>query len=259
MEKLFFLDTVSCARLLSDEIFQQRLISNLPETWRERIEKTNNTELRISRIAVYTLLAEAVLCEAGRIYPEDVFTSEMGAKKIPSLIFTKNGKPYLSGTAYGISISHTDGLSLVAISDKENDEIGVDIEKINERTVSVAQRFLSRYTEKFHILPYDLFAEYEYLDREDIFLYTLDENGLSRLDNYDILFTDIVTGNEGSVLDWCTTEALLKADGGGFASLPQIKQISDKGAPRTGKIIYKNIPYAVSLCKLPGEKTEKGM
>lgn len=46
---------------------------------------------------------------------------------IEECVFTENGKPYLKDKKYFFNISHTEGMVMIAVSDKE---VGIDVEKM---------------------------------------------------------------------------------------------------------------------------------
>ena len=53
-----------------------------------------------------------------------------------------NGAPYIPGSSYNISISHTKGYAAVLLTEKES-PAGIDIEYISARILKIRDRFLS--------------------------------------------------------------------------------------------------------------------
>ncbi|MBR2650284.1 MAG: hypothetical protein IKD45_01350 [Clostridia bacterium] len=259
MVRLFFLDTEGSADILSkkaeektafpDKTYEEMLLSQLPDNLRAKIEGTNNTELRADRILTYTLLARAVLTDAPRIYSKGDLTKKDRQKNAPSLIFDEGGKPRLSDSDFGISLSHTENISLVAIASQRYADVGIDVELINGRAASVATRFISRYAPDFDIRIGNLCERYEKSGRENIFIFTLEDGNICKECNSELVFENGLTLADLSVLRWCATEAILKAEGGGFASLTRLKEISEGFTVCGGIISYKQRRYAVAFAE----------
>ena len=90
--------------------------------------------------------------------------------------YTPAGKPYLAGSSYHISISHTKGYVAVVLD--ENYPVAVDIEHISPRVEKIRSRFMNE-TEEQHLskmqpLIHSLLhwsakeAMYKYMDENDI-------------------------------------------------------------------------------------------
>ena len=56
--------------------------------------------------------------------------------------YDNSGKPYLAGSSYHISVSHTEQLSTVILRDRHS--VGIDIEKVRPRIIRVKDKFLSK-------------------------------------------------------------------------------------------------------------------
>jgi 4'-phosphopantetheinyl transferase len=56
--------------------------------------------------------------------------------------YDNSGKPYLAGSLYHISVSHTEQLSAVILSDCH--AVGIDIERVRPRIIRVRDKFLSK-------------------------------------------------------------------------------------------------------------------
>ena len=251
MNRLFLADTKKAKQLLSCEAYEKKLLAKLPATWRPRIEQTRNVDLRHDRLLVYTLLAEAVCVEKWRIFWQTTYTvsddEEHKFDNFPPLIFDEKKRPSLEGCKFDISVSHTDGMVAVAIAYSADSRIGVDIEKVSCEAIVTAEKFDKRYTKNVNIPYGDFFYHYELLDREDIFLFGFDENGITELCNYDLL-EDSVTECEG-LKKWTGVEAVLKSDGGGFGSLPNIGKLVTSHAIHTGVIKYHGTSFAITVAE----------
>ena len=240
MEKLFFLDTSGCEEFFSLKANEDKLLSFLPAQWQDRIAKTKNPELRHTRILTYSLLMKALLCEEWKILPNNT-------DNIPNLYFTEQGKPYINGASINISVSHTSGASLVAISNDEGVTIGVDIEEITDRGAIVSEKFNARYTRGNNISFGKLSDVYGQGKCDNVFSFTLGDYGIVSDGKCDIAFVEPISSSELSIVRWSATEALLKAEGGGFASLPSLAEIIKKSTVLAGVTSYKNKSYAVSV------------
>ena len=120
MTELFFVDLKK-----SDAVNYEgkSFTEAFPLTLAEKIEKTKNESLKKDRIIVYTALIDILARKEEKL------------KIFENFCFSEKGKPYLKDSFVRFSLSHTDGMGVIAVSDTE---IGVDIEKIiAEKTVSV--------------------------------------------------------------------------------------------------------------------------
>ena len=68
--------------------------------------------------------------------------SELCGVDNPAILKTEHGKPYFRDLPIKFSVSHSGGMVILAASDKE---IGADVQRVNPRSVRVAERF---FTEK---------------------------------------------------------------------------------------------------------------
>jgi 4'-phosphopantetheinyl transferase len=82
-------------------------------------------ENRKKQWLAYRLLIRALL------YPED-FPVE----------YDKSGKPFLAGSDYHISVTHTDDYAAVIMS--RSSKVGIDVERIRPRVAKVKERFLNQ-------------------------------------------------------------------------------------------------------------------
>lgn len=62
-------------------------------------------------------------------------------QRCPAICYKESGKPYLADRSLFLSVSHTTGYAAVLFS--ENNEVGIDIERVSERVMNIRQRFLA--------------------------------------------------------------------------------------------------------------------
>jgi hypothetical protein len=234
------------------------------------IRKTKNEELKRIRVHAYLSLfatlktffsAEGKVTHEGK--PEFIYNEQADGEK---------KKLY-------ISISHTDKITLVAVSDEG--EIGVDIEGVisPEKADRVEKRYLEnveiRYTGwDIPLFYYDLESDsFISLDHGKIAVGTSAEysaqisddesvtdtesskadfcNGIKLL--YDLSVKSMVsdTGEDLkstlTTVKWTALEALLKCDGRGFAAFKEVNEISDNFDIRSTMICIDGGRYALSL------------
>ena len=112
---------------ISNETFQRLL----PKVSLERQSK-------IARIKQYTQKCESLMAE---ILCRVVLVQNFGMEEKDIIIKkTAQGKPFLSDSGLFISLSHTDGMVAVAVSDCE---VGVDIERTKLVDLKIAKRFFT--------------------------------------------------------------------------------------------------------------------
>ena len=176
----------------------------------DHIGKAKSGALYKSRLSAYSLLCFAVTDFLK--LPENIKKCGACADFLDfELSFGEKGKPYLSlngeRSPIEISISHTDEYSAVAVSDSV--AVGVDIEA--EITKERADRLKDRY----------FFEPIEKSRGTLELLSTLDGGRVS-------VFAPVESAEEKNAdftERWVCCEALLKLDGGGFGSLPSLKDI----------------------------------
>ena len=172
----------------------------------ERIEKTENENLRVSRTLSYALLERSY---------RDIF-----GDSVPKLSFCIDGKPELIDSDMKISISHTTGLCAVAFS--QND-VGVDVQSCAE--MFGKERVLKRYVNESlqNIIKKAKSPEVSYrfykLNDEGEFVKCekLEEGGVAG-DNSDAFVSASL---------WSAFEAVLKC-GRGFSELPQVTRLAER-------------------------------
>lgn len=105
----------------------------LERKWLERIldELTFFTSVMKKKERLATCLAFADACKKAGL-PE----------KISAISHEENGRPYISGESFHISISHSFGLAGVVLD--MNYPVGLDIEKVKPRVEKIKHKFLSQ-------------------------------------------------------------------------------------------------------------------
>lgn len=92
------------------------------EKYAEGLAKLKSPHRRIEWLAVRVLLAHLMGCET-------------------KVAYMPNGRPYLLGNQYSLSISHTKGYVAVLLSSSQT-LVGIDIEQTGERVRKVAHKFV---------------------------------------------------------------------------------------------------------------------
>ena len=236
MIKLYLLDTENVDSL-SFKKWEKELFALSPSVLK-KIEATKDEKLKKDRSISYLFLESIIekekikLCRiSGKRYFSDNFKLE--------ILFDSFGRPYIKDIDIDISLSHTEGLTAIAISFEKAKKVGIDAELMTEKSEERASKFHDRYLKK------------ESINRENpsnindkellIELYTLKEGEILKAAPEDI-FCDINTEEKNNdekaaepeemrfpaLSDWCALEALLKCDGGGFSSISRIKDIMEK-------------------------------
>ena len=195
---------------------QWQPLTLIPKDVISYIENSKNDEVRLERFTAYSTLFFALF--------------ELYGKKDLTLCRTDSGKPYLiengNASKIQISISHSDGLVAVAISDEG--DIGVDIQSEidKSRAERLEKRFFTDINIKEEIFPHKLFM-----------LSFTEEN--VKLEE----FKNVEAKLDGFTAKWAYCESIMKCDGGGFGSLDKIPNLQEK----TKTIIYKINPNSKEL------------
>ena len=240
-------------RVITDDSREGRIIdsinfpeSRLPDDIKDYIDKTKNEQVRSERFSAYTSL----LCGLKTFYGIDNF----------SIKRTDRGKPYIvtneadENNSNGdkkiyISVSHSDGLSAVALTNEG--EIGVDIQSLIEpdRAERVDKRFLSELS--FEDGELDLFT---YFLRMDGAIASVEENTVPLLKASIPQKNDSSLSNKNNVeiitSKWTLAESCMKAISGGFSDLEILKNRGKNIISGLRKIDLE-IPYylAISIIK----------
>ena len=113
------------APLEDGELFE-RLYNSVSSERREKIDRLRNEREKRLSLGAYVLLKKAL--------------SDIGIDSF-SLEYGENGKPYLAGSS-GVyfSLSHSFERVMCVLS---NTEVGCDVEKVQEKSIAVAERFFA--------------------------------------------------------------------------------------------------------------------
>lgn len=117
---------MACLDRPLQEAETRRLMASLPGRRRERLERLKEKDWQREPLCAYWLLRRAL-------------RERFGWRELPDMEHAPSGKPYFP-TWPGVyfSISHTDGVVLAGIADRE---IGVDVERIRPVKERVLRRF----------------------------------------------------------------------------------------------------------------------
>ena len=215
-------------RLLPEIIEEKEGISSpyslFPEKLRSYISSPKSPEVRQSRLGGYLLLFHTVRFLFGRTD----FKIE----------FTEAGKPYFDSSELkdlSFNISHSGGLCAVCICD-EGKAVGVDIQEEIEK--EKAERIKERFYEgeiPMEESPDPVYLFGGFSSFGDCFFAEIPSEGIELCDPSE------------SFLDrWSLCEAVMKCDGGGFASYGNIEKLLSKTKRQTIRLTYKGKKYSLS-------------
>lgn len=221
---------------LSGNLFDGFDIDRIPPgEIRERIEKTKNKEQKACRIAAYLLLEKMIK----NVSPCD---------KMPQIIYTPQGKPrFDEGCGVNIScrfnISHDGGAVAVAVSDTE---VGVDVQSHLANSES-QNRIATRFADALDTLdarsdrePSVSFCFFE-IKNGEIFERLCDGGAPANLTKEDVA--------KDFVARWTVLEAALKLDGGGFASIGNVRAIVERAKFKTVAFNLSGNKYALTVAE----------
>ena len=193
----------------------KEILDNLNESLQKRALSAKNDKAKREKIFTYALLTEALLHSG---YAGDIILAE-----------EKHGKPQLDGGVYKISLSHTDKLCAVAISDEG--EVGIDAEEISgeEKTKAAVKRFLNDFSPSLNFSQGVKIYDFDFI-KSSFTKCKIDPIREAGPSSFTVL--------------WTAAEALLKCDGGGFASLPSLEKIESESLIYSFTVREK---YSVSL------------
>ncbi len=173
--------------------------SGLPRKMTDRIYAKKSPEARRESAVAYLLLFEAL--------KEIVSEKNVREELITGLYFTKKGRPTFKNCDYDLSISHSDGICVVAVADNGM-RIGADVEWVSERNVKTAESVLSR------------------LPKIKITDFCAENIRALRFTKEGALESKVVVGKSDSygeriISGWTALESALKCHGGGFSALKE--------------------------------------
>ena len=192
-------------------------LNPFPDSLTEYIENTKNESLKQERRLAYSTL----FCSLKAFFGLDA----------PQLLRTENGKPYLKNCNISISLSHSDGIAAVCISDEG--QIGIDIQSeiAPEKQEKLERRFFTDYEVKSERIGVKYYF-CTFCDNEAIF------------DNID---PDICHTHSFSV-KWSAAESLMKLNGGGFGDIASLPHLAKKSKTDIREIIISKKYYlAISI------------
>ena len=181
---------------------EERALSLVSDSVKEKIECTKSEEEREHRVGAYLLL------------------SHLFGEKTKTIVY-KNDVPKVDTPTPVFNYSHGDGFVALAYSECEGEKIGVDLQAEPKK-----KGLLSRIAERF-LSPFDkirekgdfssIFCEYsfyEIIDGEIVKTKPLNMKRLTRAEAQCDLLSK-----------WTILEAALKASGGGFGDYPDSEEI----------------------------------
>jgi len=116
-------------------------------------------------------------------------------QKNNNIVYNGNRKPFLADKSYHISISHSDHYAAVIISAQNN--VGIDIEKIQPKITHIAEKFINR-TEFQHIESSNkIYHLYIYWCAKEALYKMFDKKDISFKDN--IFIEPFIPKDEGTI------------------------------------------------------------
>lgn len=191
----------------------------LPKEIIEYVDNTKNAKTRSERLLAYTSLFAGLKL----FFNLDDFGIERG----------ELGKPYLTlgekeKRKIHISISHSDGVSAVTLSDEG--EVGVDLQ--SEINKAKAERLRGRFMSEVSVVTEKLPINYYfcYVDKERAIL---EKQFLSQVEGEEQNFT----------LKWSYSESVMKLYGGGFSDIKKLEMRDEKIRSEVAKITLEKVFY----------------
>ncbi len=244
MTLLYLLNTKSAEELCESEKLSERLLIKLPESWKTHINSPKSEKVRKDRLFAYSLLGYAFYENRERFLDINETVNEYTYGFLPELCFTEKGRPFLKDVSFDFSVTHTDGLCCVAIAYSPGNRVGVDAEKLTQVSVKTASEFINKYVQEAK--PYVTNLFFDRINKQEVeIVYTaFDKYGIYKTKN-DITVKMPRVSDPLSV--WTATEAVLKADGGGFYSLPSLDELVKKHTCSCGNFKVGDDVYCVSV------------
>ena len=194
-------------------ILRQSILT-LPSNIEEYVNEAGNPLVKSERLGAYSSLLASLKCFYNI---ED-----------PVIIHQNGKKPHITSQEIFFNISHSDGVTVVTLSDEC--DVGVDIQSEPDEVMKarLKKRFLSNYS------PIN----------EDIGItYFLAEQNSS-----DFIFYEAEAESAGSnfASDWTSMEAVMKLYGDGFSSLSNINDLANKSKIEASKINIDKTEYYIA-------------
>ena len=213
----------------------------LPEEIKKYIDQTKNEKVRVERLSAYTSL----LCGLRAFYKVDSFSLKRTAEGKPYIAIDKNSGTDIQSeeNKIYISISHSNGLCAVALSD--DGEIGIDVQE--EVASKIANRLDERFLSDLSYNEDDVsFKIYRCTVSDNE--WQIEENGLpiKEIQNEKNGEKD----NQIFSIKWVFAESCMKLLGGGFSDLGKIKNERENILSTTKKIqLETDFYFAISIKK----------
>ena len=168
---------------------------------------------------------------------------------MPTLRKNELGRPEFVGNTVprDFSVSHTAGLSVIAYLIGEG-KVGVDAE--GEREVCKNDKIRERFLKNVNInLPNNL-------KNVEIYFFELSNCALKKIDtpkDFSNILEDAQSDNLPSDFFslWCTAEATVKADGGGFSSISKTEELLKHASLALFTFSEKKKKYRIALSNIP--------
>ena len=215
MRAVYLLDINAC------RIECEKIVEKLPEDLSQRVLNTANEQRRKERAFSYFLAHN--LIKKSDPCDENV-----------KLSFSESGKPYIENSGISISLAHSDFVAAVFISD-ENEDVGIDIEAVTEKSERVSEAFL-----KNRIIPFDIADE----NNIDIFIASVcDGMDVDALKEENIFLKKELSGTD----KWTYCESVLKCDGIGVCGINNISDIIRSSSVRVLRVDINGKKYSLSV------------
>lgn len=192
----------------SDKLFDEKV--------KNYIDNSKSKKTKLERLAAYTTL----LCSLKKFFSIEQIEIEKN----------KNGKPYLDKENVFFSISHSDNLAVIALSDEG--EIGVDAQSfVDENKANrLEKRFLSDIKIKNNQVEMKIFY-FDFSGDKPIFI----EKNLD------------IDRDDDFLSKWVYSESVIKYWGTNFSDILKINSLSEN--TKTQIISYQNNKIAITISK----------
>ncbi len=117
--------------LLDRRLLSETAEVNFGEAEATRLDKIKNPKRKLESLSALVALDELIKISLGQASFE--------------ILRSKSGKPYFKDSSISFSLAHSGDISVAAICDEKDNVIGIDVEKINERSniTELAERFFN--------------------------------------------------------------------------------------------------------------------
>ena len=174
--------------------------------------------LRIERFFAYYLLSYTV-------------KNVLRHSSMEKIKFESKKKPRFISSKIKFSVSHIKGAVAVIVSDES--EVGIDIEAVSERSITVSDSFLKRYKVQ---LDSKLIKNAE---KEEIITFIFSESSLSETKR-------IAKKEKTSIDDWTSTEAVVKLFGCGMSGISKFGEMLSMSNVYSARIELSGVEYSLS-------------